>query len=157
MFAEAFLILRRSLAVSTGLAFLTLFDGFAAEPPTAPAAPAAAAQDPPTSWIDPDTGHRVIRLTREPDSVSFYFNDNAFTPDGKQMVFTTREGISVLDLATFQSKQVVRGPARAIVVGRRTPTLYYTKRSGRSHPRYAVGRQPGDRRKPKTRGPPGPQ
>ena len=27
-----------------------------------------AADDPPTEWIDPDTGHRVIRLSREPGS-----------------------------------------------------------------------------------------
>ena len=26
--------------------------------------------EPPVSWIDPDTGHRVVRLTREPDSAS---------------------------------------------------------------------------------------
>jgi len=33
-----------------------------------------------SSWIDPDTGHRIIRLTREPGSDSFYFNENAYTP-----------------------------------------------------------------------------
>ena len=29
---------------------------------------AAAAADPPSSWIDPETGHRILRLTAEPDS-----------------------------------------------------------------------------------------
>jgi imidazole glycerol phosphate synthase glutamine amidotransferase subunit len=48
-------------------------------------APATPEKDPPTSWIDRDTGHRVIRLTREPGSDSFYFNYNAYTPDGKKM------------------------------------------------------------------------
>src|SRR6516225_11238365 len=71
----------------------------------------------PLSWIDPDTGHRVIRLTREPGSVSFYFNVNCFTPDGKRMVYTTPDGISVLNLATLESTQVVAGPARAVIVG----------------------------------------
>jgi len=28
------------------------------------------AQEPPREWIDPDTGHRVIRLSAEPDSAS---------------------------------------------------------------------------------------
>jgi oligogalacturonide lyase len=84
-------------------------------------------QEPPTSWIDKDTGHRVVRLTREPNSASFYFNDNGYTPDGKEMVYTTPEGISVLNLATMEARQVVPGPARAIVVGRATPTIYYTK------------------------------
>lgn len=84
-------------------------------------------QEPPTSWVDPDTGHRVVRLTREPGSASFYFTDNGYTPDGKQLVYTTPEGISVLVLATLQTRQIVPGPVRAIVVGRKTPTIYYTK------------------------------
>ncbi|HWA85121.1 MAG TPA: oligogalacturonate lyase family protein [Opitutus sp.] len=91
------------------------------------AADAVAAEEPPTSWIDPDTGHRVIRLTNEPGSDSFYFNVNAYTPDGKRMVYTTPEGISILDLATHAAHLVVRGPAKAVVVATRTPTLYYTK------------------------------
>jgi oligogalacturonide lyase len=112
-------VTRRALALSAALAFSVGLSVFAANAPA----------EPPSSWIDPDTGHRVIRLTREPDSVSFYFNDNGYTPNGRQMVYTTREGISVLDLVTLQTKQVVSGPARAVVVGRKTPTIYYTKRS----------------------------
>ncbi len=95
----------------------------------APVAFGQAAAEPPTSWIDPDTGHRVIRLTSEPGSSSFYFNDNSFTPDGREMVYNTRAGIAVLDLATRQGRLVVPAPARAIVVGHRTPTIYYTKRT----------------------------
>jgi oligogalacturonide lyase len=86
---------------------------------------------PPASWIDQATGHRVIRLTREPDSVSFYFHDNAYTPDGKEMVYTTPAGISVVNLTTLEARQVVAGPAKAIVVGRKTPTIYYSKPSGK--------------------------
>src|SRR5271157_4573369 len=47
------------------------------------------AQTPPKEWVDPDTGHRVIRLTDEPGSASLYFNQNGFTPDGKKLVYTT--------------------------------------------------------------------
>jgi oligogalacturonide lyase len=83
--------------------------------------------EPPTSWVDRDTGHRVIRLTREPGSDSFYFNYNAFTPDGKKMAFTTPEGISVLDLATHEARPLVKGPAKTIIVGHKTPNLYFTK------------------------------
>ena len=32
--------------------------------------PLAVAQDLPTSWVDKDTGHRVMRLTNEPGSGS---------------------------------------------------------------------------------------
>jgi oligogalacturonide lyase len=85
---------------------------------------------PPKTWIDPDTGHRVIRLTNEPGSDSFYFNVNPYTPDGKEMAYTTADGsIGIVNLATFDTRIVVKGPVRAVVVGRRTPTVYYTKRS----------------------------
>ena len=87
----------------------------------------SAPAEPPVSWIDPDTGHRVIRLTREPGSDSFYFNVNGYTPDGKRMAYSTPNGISVLNLDTLESKQLVTGPARAIVVAHKTPTLYYTR------------------------------
>lgn len=57
----------------------------------------------PTSWVDPDTGHRVIRLTREENSASLYFNQNWYTPSGK-LVYTAPTGVSVLDLKTQTSK-----------------------------------------------------
>src|SRR5690349_15172044 len=78
------------------------------------------AAEPPTSWVDPDTGHRVVRLTREPGSASLYFNQNAYTSDGKKMIYTTRNGISVLDLATNATKSVVEGRVRVIVAGHKT-------------------------------------
>jgi oligogalacturonide lyase len=45
----------------------------------AAALPAAGADEPPRSWIDADTGHRVVRLTNEPGSASLYFNQNGYT------------------------------------------------------------------------------
>ncbi|HEY5381264.1 MAG TPA: oligogalacturonate lyase family protein [Acidobacteriaceae bacterium] len=82
---------------------------------------------PPKSWIDKDTGHRVIRLTDEPGSASFYFNVNGYTPDGNEMVYTTPEGISVLNLKTFKTRSVVQGHVHALVVGHKTPSIFYTK------------------------------
>src|SRR5438067_9070460 len=111
--------LLRIVTVATGF-----FSGALLSPAETPITPPA---DPPTSWIDPDTGHRVIRLTREPGSDSFYFNFNGYTPDGKSMAYTTPAGISVLNLTTFEARQVVAGPARAIVVGQKTTTVYYTR------------------------------
>ena len=73
----------------------------------------AQASEPPKSWIDPDTGHRVVRLTNEPGSASLYFNQNGYTADGKKLVYTTPDGISVLDLATHEAKQVVSGTRAA--------------------------------------------
>jgi oligogalacturonide lyase len=88
---------------------------------------AAFAADPPRTWIDPDTGHRIVRLTDEPDSGSLYFNQNGYTADGKEMVYTTPDGISVLDLQAHAAKSVVKGKVRVIVTGRKTQNVYYIK------------------------------
>ncbi|MPZ17715.1 MAG: oligogalacturonate lyase [Luteitalea sp.] len=86
-----------------------------------------ASDEPPTSWIDPDTGHRVVRLTSEPGSASLYFNQNGYTADGSRLVYTTPDGISVLDLTTREARQVVKGRARMVDAGRKTPRIYYTR------------------------------
>jgi oligogalacturonide lyase len=97
------------------------------------AAVAACAQQPgpgdapPTSWIDPDTGHRVVRLTREPGSASLYFNQNGYTADGKRLVYTTPGGVSVMDLGTRETKRVVQGRVRLIEAGRRNNSVYYVR------------------------------
>jgi oligogalacturonide lyase len=85
------------------------------------------AAEPPKSWIDPDTGHRVIRLTEEPGSASLYFNQNGYTADGKEMVYTTPAGISVLNLKTLAAHPVVTGRVRVIVTGRKSQNVYYTR------------------------------
>ena len=83
--------------------------------------------DPPSSWVDPDTGHRVVRLTNEPGSASLYFNQNGYTPDGKHLIYSTAEGVSTLDLETHATKAIVHGRVRVIEAGRRTPSIYYVK------------------------------
>lgn len=93
---------------------------------TAPSAP-------PTSWIDADTGHRVLRLTSEPGSDSFYFNYNCFTPDGKKMAYTSPDEISVLDLTTMQTTPLVSGPTKTIIVGHKTPNLYYSRSTSNAY------------------------
>src|SRR5580658_9762209 len=82
---------------------------------------------PPKTWIDPDTGHRVVRLTDEPGSASLYFNQNGYTPDGKKLVYTTPTGISTFNLETHAVKQIVEGRVRLIEVGHKTPSVFYTK------------------------------
>src|SRR5678809_852981 len=83
--------------------------------------------EPPKTWIDADTGHRVVRLTEEPNSASLYFNQNGYTADGRKMVYTTPEGISALDLATRTAKSVVKGRVQVIVTGHKTQNVYYRK------------------------------
>lgn len=83
--------------------------------------------EPPESWVDPDTGHRIVRLTKEKGSASLYFNQNGYTADGKKLVYTTPDGISVLDLETKQARQVVQGRVRLIDAGRKTQRVFYLR------------------------------
>jgi oligogalacturonide lyase len=91
------------------------------------ALPLLAQTEPPKTWVDPDTGHRVVRLTDEPGSATLYFNQNWFTPDNKKLVYSSRTGIYTMDLATHETKRVVEAGARVIEVGHRNASVYYTR------------------------------
>jgi oligogalacturonide lyase len=107
---------------------------------------------PPKTWVDQDTGHRVWRVSGEPNSGAFYFNVNEFTPDHKQMVYNSPDGIRVLDLATMTTRMLIPnqpppappagtdaaaagrgggrgfgGGARTIVVGHKTNSVFFTR------------------------------
>src|ERR1022692_4875905 len=105
----------------------------------------------PTEWIDPDTGHRVIRLSREAGTASLYFHQNAYSADGKKLVVTNPHGIAAINLATREIDQVVEGRVtrmftrpsinlatreidqvvegrvNILVTGHKTGRIYYTK------------------------------
>jgi oligogalacturonide lyase len=81
----------------------------------------------PREWIDPDTGHRVIRLSDEPGSQSLYFHQNAYTPDGEKLFITTPTGLSAVNLKTHAIEKVVEGRVNIIVAGRKTGQVYYVK------------------------------
>jgi oligogalacturonide lyase len=87
----------------------------------------ARAQDPPREWIDPDTGHRVIRLSDEPGSASLYFHQNAYTPDGEKLIITTPTGLSTINLKTRAIEKVVEGRVNVIITGRKTGQVYYAR------------------------------
>ena len=111
--------------------------------------PMARAEEPPTSWVDKDTGHRVIRLTQEPGSSGLYFNVNAYSPDGKLMIYVAPDGLHVLELATLKTRLLVPNPPEnpathgttdnyrnglhAIVVGRKTNSIFFTKPDPATH------------------------
>jgi len=88
----------------------------------------AAFDDPPTEWIDTSTGHRIVRLSREPGSASLYFHQNAYSPDGRKLVITTPSGLSTIDLKTGAIEEVVKGRVNVIVTGRKSGLVYYSKR-----------------------------
>jgi oligogalacturonide lyase len=86
-----------------------------------------AQQQPPREWIDPDTGHRVVRLSDEPGSASLYFHQNPYTPDGKKLIITTPNGLSAINLSTHAIEKIVDGRVGVIIVGRKTGDVYYTR------------------------------
>src|SRR5580700_2059872 len=105
---------------------------------------------PPKTWVDKDTGHRIWRISDEPNSGAFYFNINAYTPDHKHMVYNSPQGIRVLDLDTMKTRLLVpnlpaaagidaspmsrfAGSARAIVVGHKTNSIFFARTDPTTH------------------------
>src|SRR5438128_5262975 len=84
-------------------------------------------KDPPREWIDPDTGHRVIRPSDEPGSASLYFHQNAYTPDGQKLIITMPTGLSTINLKTRAIEKVVEGRVNVMITGRKTGNVYYVK------------------------------
>src|SRR5262245_22651811 len=89
-----------------------------------------AAEEPPREWIDPGTGHRVVRLSREGGSASFYFHQNAYTAEGDKMIISTPSGLSAVDLKTRELEVVVpraeysAGGSSGVEVGRKSRQVY---------------------------------
>lgn len=85
----------------------------------------------PNDWIDPDTGHRIIRISTEPDSASFYFHQEMFTPQGDKMVFDTPSGIAVADVKALKfgppKIQILVSNVSAIETARRTRDVYFRR------------------------------
>ncbi|MCU7551210.1 oligogalacturonate lyase family protein [Chitinophagaceae bacterium LB-8] len=87
-------------------------------------------KDMPDEWIDQDTHHKVIRLSRkEGSNASFYFHNNPFI--GNKMVFysTDKAGkqIHTVDLKTLQTEQVTSqaSPMSGEIVGKKSKKVYY--------------------------------
>lgn len=84
--------------------------------------------EPPREWIDADTGHRVTRLSDEPDSSSLYFNYNCFTPQGDLLILETPTGISRVNTKTRALEQVIAIPEtfRLLFTGHSSRLAYYS-------------------------------
>ena len=91
------------------------------------AACAAQAAEPPVEWVEPATGHRVVRLSREAGSASLYFHQNAYSADGRKLVMSTPGGLSTVNLETREIEPVVAGRVGVLVTGRKTGQVYYTR------------------------------
>ena len=90
---------------------------------------AGAAPVPPTDWIDPDTGHGILRLSTAPDTYSLYFHQNSFTPEGDKFIFDAPEGIATVDLKTLgqgpPKVDIVVSNISPLALARRTRDVYF--------------------------------
>lgn len=104
----------------------------------APVLRAAPDSGPPREWVDPATGHRVVRLSDDAGTASIYFHQHAFTPDGRAVLVTTPRGLGLIDLETRALTPLVEGTVNVIQTGRVTGDVYFTRAEGDATAVFAV-------------------
>jgi oligogalacturonide lyase len=95
--------------------------------------------EPPVEWIDPATGHRVVRLSTDPGTRSIYFHQNSITPDGRFVLVERVDGIGVIEIATRRNVLLVPGKARALFVGRKSGLVYFSRGEDGGRPEQQKG------------------
>jgi len=87
----------------------------------------------PSDWIDPDTGHRIIRLSPDTGGSSLYFHQHSFTPEGDKVVIRGAGGIATVDLSTLGVSppkfEMVLPGASPIATAWHTREAYYVDRT----------------------------
>lgn len=104
-------------AVPCALLTLFLLSAVCAAPP----------EPPPSDWIEPVTGHRVVRLSREPGTASLYFHQNPFTAKGDKCIVTTPGGLAAINLKTRAIEPLSEGGASHVVVGKKRREVFYMR------------------------------
>ncbi len=92
----------------------------------------------PRDWVDPDTGHRAVRLTDDAGGSTLYFHDNAFSPAGDTLMVNTPNGIAVIDVAKIGTDggrlEIAAPGARGGYFARRTREIYFNAAGGAGGP-----------------------
>jgi oligogalacturonide lyase len=87
----------------------------------------------PSDWIDPATGHRIIRLSPDGGGSSLYFHQNMYTPKGDKFVFNAGGDIVTADLTKLGTEAVhaelIVPDAYLISVAWKRPDAYYRRDS----------------------------
>ncbi len=87
----------------------------------------------PSDWIDPQTGHRVIRLSPDTGGSSLYFHQHAYTPEGDKLILRGAGGIATVDLSTLGKSppkfEVVLAGQAPIATAWKTREAYYVDRA----------------------------
>lgn len=87
----------------------------------------ASNQSAPKSFVDPISGHTIIRLSEQDNTRALYFHDNAFTHDSRYVVMDAPDGIGLYDFTTQQYKTLASGKFEVIMVSRKKPICYARK------------------------------
>lgn len=85
------------------------------------------ASTPPTDWIDPATGHRIIRLSKEAGTRVLYFHQNSYSESGEKMVAVKGNKLVILDLKAKTSAPLGGGIAGHIIVCKKSGQVYFTR------------------------------
>jgi oligogalacturonide lyase len=120
--------MRMHCSIALALAALALLRGPASA--AAETSGASARGTPPLEWVEPVTGHRVVRLSTEPGTRSLYFHQNSFTPDGRFVIASSPAGIFAIELATRRNQLIVPGKSTPLFVGRKSGLVYFARSDG---------------------------
>jgi len=88
----------------------------------------------PSDWVDPDTGHRIIRLSQEPGSRTLYFHDPSYSPDGDKLIFNTPSGVGMVDITHLGEQPVkmeIVAQGTGAIMARRSREVYVQGGGGR--------------------------
>ncbi len=85
-------------------------------------------------WVDADTGHRIVRLSRVPgESQSLYFHQNGFTAGGDKVVFENSERraftsrIYAYDFPSQKPELIVENGGRVVLVAAKSRQVYHQR------------------------------
>jgi oligogalacturonide lyase len=94
---------------------------------------AAVETGPASDWIDPKTGHRIIRLSPDSGGSTLYFHQNSYTPEGDKVILRGASGIYVVDISKLGTApvkgEVVLADAAPIATAWSTREAYYVDRA----------------------------
>ena len=109
----------------------------------------------PSDWVDPDTGHRIIRLSEENGSRTLYFHDNSYTPEGDKLIFNTPAGVAVVDLTQLgivPPKMEIVTQGSGAIMARRTREVYVNRGGAPGRGAGAPSTQPAEAAAPRRGG-----
>ena len=87
---------------------------------------------PPKSYVDATTGNLVTRISDQPGTKSLYFNRQAYTSDGLDMIYTGPDGLYALDLRSLTTRQIANGKVTDVVLAPKTRRVFFRRGYERS-------------------------